>query len=124
MTPQALEKAMVALGAQMRRLATLEKQVAAYWTAVYFRDAAEADLARTWKGLLLHWIRQVTVSHALQGATSMRGQGLGIMMTEGLGPCVDRRALDCVVLLGRSAAHPACTWLGLLLRLLRQVCCG
>ena len=59
MTPQALEKAMVALSAQMRRLATMEKQVAVYWTAVYFRDALAADPARRWKGQLLQWIRQV-----------------------------------------------------------------
>lgn len=64
MTPQALEKAMVALSAQTRRLATVEKQVAAYWTAVYFRDALAADPARTWKGLLLHWIRQASLPRA------------------------------------------------------------
>lgn len=50
---------MEAAGAQLRKLAGLEREVAAYWTAVYFRDALAADPARTWPGMLLHWIRQV-----------------------------------------------------------------
>jgi len=44
--------------AHLRRLLGLEREVAAYWTAVYFRDAAAADPGRTWPGLLLYWVRQ------------------------------------------------------------------
>ena len=106
MTPQALEKAMVALSAQMRRLATMEKQVAAYWTAVYFRDALAADPARRWKGLLLQWIRQVSLPCA-------ENHRLEVHVQTTWGHVA--RAPSCSLLFplsGRLAA--ACTWLGLL----------
>jgi len=54
----ALAAAVDAHSAALRRLLGLEREVAAYWTAVYFRDAAAADPARTWPGLLLYWVRQ------------------------------------------------------------------
>jgi len=54
----ALAAAVDAHSAALRRLLGLEREVAAYWTAVYFRDAAAADPGRTWPGLLLYWVRQ------------------------------------------------------------------
>ncbi|KAK9841052.1 hypothetical protein WJX81_007873 [Elliptochloris bilobata] len=72
MTGPALAAAVDTAGAQLRRLFALEREVTAYWTAVYFRDELVADPGRTWPGLLLHWIRQET------GVARVRLHGMGI----------------------------------------------
>ena len=56
-----------------RELGLVEREVAAYWTAEFFRQQRERDADQTWTALLLQWIRVVRQRRQRQGSGQPHG---------------------------------------------------